>query len=467
MKKILSLIFAVIFFVTSAYAADIIQCKEVNVQQILGGRGYKIESKITDIEEGKSVVLTGYTYNRGNPFSLPQKSDAEIYYTLDGSSPEDGTLYEGEIILDAPGEYALRATTRETDGFAEVEEFSEMITVEEKETEDNNDMQDHIFKLTLNSQMSGNEAIVVINVEPEAATLYYTIDGEEPTEESEVYTEPILLYEDTLIKAVAMYDGSKSEIVDFNVAFDEEDYGEDRVECPYCGENVKESDILYDEHGGYCPCCNEYIFDYDEEYNEEEEVISGDLIASDWAIEEIEEAYKNYLIPEYLIGKDLTDRVNRGEFAAIAVQLYEELSGEAAKSGKTPFDDIIYADNSLAIEKAYALDIVNGISKNTFEPYMDITREQLATMLCRTIKKYSFDNWTLENDDDYYLDAGGVIKFADDDKIFDYAKPSVYYMVKLGVIKGMDKVNFAPKNTATREQAIMMALRLFKKLGGY
>ncbi len=193
---------------------------------------------------------------------------------------------------------------------------------------------------------------------------------------------------------------------------------------------------------------------------------------SDWAKQEVEEAYDNDLIPETIAGRDLTEIVDRSEFAAIAVQLYEELTKRHVLASENPFFDISGNENSDAIIKAYKLGITNGTTDITFEPYSDITREDLATMLCRTIKKYSNSSWTLENDSNYYLDTSGVKKYADDSDISDYAKPSVYYMTKLGIIKGIDSTHFAPKNvtarqeaegyaTATREQAILMSLRIF------
>lgn len=341
----------------------------------------------------------------------------------------------------------------------------------------------YIYKLTLTSQKSGHEAKITITSEPEGATIYYTLDGEDPTEDSEIYTEPFYLYDDTLIRVWATYKGSESDIMDFQLTFDEDDDdGDVYIECPYCEELFLENEDMYDEYGDvYCPYCDEYIFsrdDDDNEYDDDDEYYDGfettsfDSTVSDWALEEIEEAYENDLIPKTLIGRDLTYTVGRAEFAAIAVQLYETLTGESAESKYTPFDDIDDCNNEEEIEKAYGLGIVNGITYDTFEPYMDITREQLATMLCRTIKKYSFEDWTLEDDDNYYLDTSGVAKFEDDNEISDYAKPSVYYMAKFGIIKGVDETHFAPKNstewqeavgyaTATREQALIMALRIF------
>ena len=95
-------------------------------------------------------------------------------------------------------------------------------------------------------------------------------------------------------------------------------------------------------------------------------------------------------------------------------------------------------------------------------------------MLCRVIKKRCFNSWTLSNDDEYHLDITGVNTFADDADISSWAKPSVYYMSKHGIIAGVGDNKFAPRMTesqrhiadyasATREQALVLSLRIFNK----
>ncbi|MDO4618411.1 MAG: lectin-like protein [Clostridia bacterium] len=196
---------------------------------------------------------------------------------------------------------------------------------------------------------------------------------------------------------------------------------------------------------------------------------------STWAKEEVEKAYDENLIPETLVGKNLTEKITRAEFAAIAVQLYEQWSGANVNAVSTKFTDIKNNNNKTAIEKAYGLGITAGTSDTRFEPDTSITREQLATMLCRTYKKKEWNNWTLATDGDFTLNYSGVQKFDDDADISAFAKPSVYFMVKYGVISGVGNNKFAPKNTtsaqealnyatATREQAILMALRSFENL---
>lgn len=198
--------------------------------------------------------------------------------------------------------------------------------------------------------------------------------------------------------------------------------------------------------------------------------------ASDWAGKEIQQAVDAGLIPDVLKGQNLKNKITRAEFAAVAVTLYETMSGrEAPVPSYCPFWDIGSSSCRTEIQQAYALGIVNGVTDTKFSPDAQITREQLAAMLCRAYKKMAWPSWTLATDASYPLDYSGVSYFADHKDISDYAVPSVYFMVKHHVINGVGDNLFAPKNTTTaqaavgyanasREQAILMSLRCYQNL---
>lgn len=198
--------------------------------------------------------------------------------------------------------------------------------------------------------------------------------------------------------------------------------------------------------------------------------------SADWSTPELQEAADAGLIPDVLVGKDMTAPVTRGEFAAISVKLFEAMTGgRAVMSSQCQFEDIADNENRNYILKAYNIGAVQGYSATEFAPDELITREQLATMLCRVYKRAEWPDWTLETDAEYTINYSGVPKYADDAQISDYAKPSVYFMTKYNVISGVGNGMFAPKNTnsmeeaehyanATREQAIAMSLRSFKNL---
>ena len=195
-----------------------------------------------------------------------------------------------------------------------------------------------------------------------------------------------------------------------------------------------------------------------------------DKKVSDWAKEEIEFAKEDGLIPDSLLGKDLTQPITRAEFAAVSVKAYEHLCGTKLESvSNNPFTDTTDPD----VLKAYGANIAVGVSDTEFMPDANLSREQAATMLTRVYKKVFFDLWTVDKDSEYKLDFIMPAPFSDDDKISDWAKESVYFMAANKVISGVGNNNFAPKNTtseeeaigyanATREQAIIIALRMIE-----
>ncbi len=198
--------------------------------------------------------------------------------------------------------------------------------------------------------------------------------------------------------------------------------------------------------------------------------------AHDWAKPELTEADGAGLIPADLRSADLKAPITRAEFAAVSVKVYEALSGlKADPAAVNPFTDT--AD--LEVLKALNVGVTNGVSDTEFAPSSLLNREQAATMLSRVYKKVAFVGWTLTTDGDY-ADAFRALftmpePFADDADISSWARDSVYFMAANDVLNGVGNNCFAPKlltsgeetlNHATREQAILIAVRLVKNLGG-
>jgi hypothetical protein len=199
-------------------------------------------------------------------------------------------------------------------------------------------------------------------------------------------------------------------------------------------------------------------------YSSFSNTVSIGMTASEWAKAELQEAFDNGLVPDILKGKDLTKPITREEFAELAVLLYEKATGKIAEPvSPNPLNDT----NNPQILKAYALGITKGTKVGTsnipFEPNTLINREQVATMLFRTIKLISPDS-------DFSI--AGVKDFPDQKDISDFAVEATKFMFKLGIIKGDSRGYFMPKATtsaqeaagygmASREAAIIMASRTY------
>ncbi len=185
--------------------------------------------------------------------------------------------------------------------------------------------------------------------------------------------------------------------------------------------------------------------------------------ASTWAEPELTEANGLGLIPDILIGADMTKSITREEFCELAVLLYEKMTGMTA----SPMTPNPFADTTNSqILKAYKLGITTGTSATTFSPKTLINREQCATMLFRAIKAI------VPNADYSVL---GVNDFPDQKDISPWAVDGAKYMSKLGIIKGDTAGNFMPKpitvaqatagfGMAAREAAILMTVRTYKAM---
>ena len=184
--------------------------------------------------------------------------------------------------------------------------------------------------------------------------------------------------------------------------------------------------------------------------------------ASQWATEELKKADDAGLIPQSLKGEDMTKPITREEFAELAVKLYENAMGvQSTPASPNPFTDTANPE----ILKAFKLGVTNGISATEFAPKELTNREQVATMLSRTIR-------AIAPGADY--GTAGAPSFSDQNEISSWALDHVLFMARLGIIKGTDG-KFMPKATTssqkasgyattTREMAIAMSVRSFEQM---
>ena len=195
---------------------------------------------------------------------------------------------------------------------------------------------------------------------------------------------------------------------------------------------------------------------------------------SSWALAEIIKAMDLKLIPDILLKpySEYTRPITRAEFAAVSVKVYEALSGTTASPSATnPFSDT----SDIEILKAYNLGITMGTSASLFSPNDLLSREEAATMLTRVFKRVTMSGWTLAEDSKFTLSYNKTSTFADDNRISDWAKDSVYFMTAKGIIQGTGNNKFSPRAitseekaegsaNATREQALAIAVRMVENL---
>ncbi len=172
---------------------------------------------------------------------------------------------------------------------------------------------------------------------------------------------------------------------------------------------------------------------------------------SSWAIAEIEAA-KSYALTTDKVLSNYQASITREEFCELAVKLFEVLSGKQAQAA--PSHSFIDTSNP-EILKAFNLGIVSGVGEGRFAPHSQVTREQIAVMVHRTMTVAKPDMSVPSTPAPYFSDAS---------QIASWAKEAVEDMSSRGIIGGVGENNFAPQGDATREQGIALVKRVYELL---
>lgn len=191
--------------------------------------------------------------------------------------------------------------------------------------------------------------------------------------------------------------------------------------------------------------------------------------ASAWAESEIQKAASCNLLPYELTGK-YQNSITRMEFCNLIYRLIAtEFSpySDSRMGQWSAIDNIVY-ERKLTdkinfvsfsdceddkIKFLAGAGIICGMGDGTFAPDEFLTREQAATILCRTAE---------------FLGNKTIIKssyskiYADENEISDWAIPSVASMKAMEIMKGVSENVFAPKGTYTVEQAVATMVRLYE-----
>lgn len=105
------------------------------------------------------------------------------------------------------------------------------------------------------------------------------------------------------------------------------------------------------------------------------------------------------------------------------------------------------------VASAYAKGIVSGIDDEAFGVGTNITRQDVAVIAARIIKRLKGT-----------VPQTGDSALTDIDTVSDYATDSVKLLNGMGIINGYDDGSFMPKNTLTRAEAATIICKLIKSL---
>ena len=163
-----------------------------------------------------------------------------------------------------------------------------------------------------------------------------------------------------------------------------------------------------------------------------------DVHEDDWFFEYVEELTKKNVVSGDCSGKfNPNDNVTREQFLKMLIEA-AELETDEAENTFADVKDMWYKPYVL---KAKSFGIVNGISDTEFGIGANITRQDMAVMISRTINKLGIE-----------IDQKDVDAFADIEKVSNYAKDAVTFMKSVGLIEGYDN-EYRPHDNLTRAEA--------------
>ena len=159
-----------------------------------------------------------------------------------------------------------------------------------------------------------------------------------------------------------------------------------------------------------------------------------------WAVDFIHKADSLGLVIESM-REDMKASATRLEFVEALVKAIEY-----KKTIKDYENEVVSDTSSIAVKKAYKLKLLTYNEAKTFGPDRKITREEVAVILDKLTSVIKFED-KFENKLTYN-DAS------------QWALASIDSVVKKGLLLGDNKQRFNPKKNMTRQEVLVMVLRL-------
>ena len=177
----------------------------------------------------------------------------------------------------------------------------------------------------------------------------------------------------------------------------------------------------------------------------------SDVSSSHWAHPYVTELAKKDIISGY---DDNTFRPNNSVTREEFVKMIVGAAGLYKADSQCEFTDVPASAWFYSyVASAYAYEIVSGVTDTEFGVGTKITRQDVAVIASRIIKKFKSDA-TVPAD----------TALTDIDTVSDYAVDSVKLLNGLGIINGYDDGSFMPKNTLTRAEAATIIYKLINSL---
>lgn len=152
---------------------------------------------------------------------------------------------------------------------------------------------------------------------------------------------------------------------------------------------------------------------------------------------------------------DTTFEPNLAFSRAMAVTILYRMAGEPETSSALVFTDVEpgqwYSD---AVAWAHNRRIMRGVGDNQFAPAVNITRQELATILHRFAESQGHD---------IAVTSSTKSNFPDANLIDEWAETAMDWAVYSGLMRGTDLGTLNPRGNATRAEAAMVLMRFIRQ----
>ncbi len=174
-------------------------------------------------------------------------------------------------------------------------------------------------------------------------------------------------------------------------------------------------------------------------------------VPSSWAEKELEQAKEFGLITENL-SYGVKSRITRSEVCELLVNMLEMVLGTEVEGQENIFLDT----SEKNVEKCFSIGVVNGVGEDRFSPGTYVSREQMATMLYRSIK-YIYESKGYIMEEETEIDE----EYADRDSVSKWAVNAVATLNKTGIMQGTSETMLSPYKDLTVEEAIIFVKRAY------
>ncbi len=176
-----------------------------------------------------------------------------------------------------------------------------------------------------------------------------------------------------------------------------------------------------------------------------------DVTPEDWHYESVKYVYENNLMQGMGNGFQPESKMTR----AMLITVLWRLEKEPSSNYRIPFADIKEGEwYTEAVCWAASEQIISGIGETLFGTNNEITREQLATILCRYAQKKNIEIKENKETRKEYTDKG---------EIAEYAVSAMEWAVDSGIMKGKTENTISPADSATRAEVATMLMRFCKE----